>query len=42
MAKYKKYKNMDIVKNFLGHEKLTTTQIYAKNLPNDVLEDYLD
>jgi integrase len=42
MAKYKKYKNMDIVSNFLGHEHLSTTKIYAKNLPNDVLKDYLD
>ena len=42
VSKYKKYRNMDVVSNFLGHEHLSTTKIYARNLPNDVLNEYLD
>jgi len=42
MSMYKKCQNMDIVGQFLGHKNISTTKIYAKKLPNDVLKQYLD
>ena len=39
---YKKHKNMNVVSDLLGHTNISTTKIYAKTLPVDVLGEYLD